>query len=109
MKRSLIATVILGVVMASNAQRRTTHTPPVPVSAGTEAFRLHVSSEIDEELGRWRRTPMPFTGAGLTAKERQLVDKLVAAQQAIENIYWRQSDPEALQLLLQLRNSKNAN
>ncbi len=106
MKHCISAVLLLVLAMSSHAQRRSAR-PAAPVSARAEAFRLHASSEIGEELARWRRTPMPFTGAALSARERQLVNKLVEAQHALENIYWRQSDPEGLRLLLQLRASKN--
>src|SRR5207248_10072517 len=36
--------------------------------------------------------------AGLNAREREMVQKLVEASQYLDNIYWRQSDPEALAL-----------
>jgi hypothetical protein len=41
---------------------------------------------------------MPFQPDGLTARQRQLVDKLVEASRYVEDIFWRQSDPEGLKL-----------
>ena len=41
---------------------------------------------------------MPFTGAGLTPRERQMVDQLVIACGYLESMYWRQSDPDGLAL-----------
>ncbi len=41
---------------------------------------------------------MPFNAAGLTAREQQMVRKLVEACGYLESIYWRQSDPEGLTL-----------
>ena len=41
---------------------------------------------------------MPASTSGLTARERQLVQKLVDASRLIESIYWRQSDREGLEL-----------
>ena len=41
---------------------------------------------------------MPWQSAGLGARERQLVEKLVEACRQLESIYWRQSDPQALAL-----------
>ena len=41
---------------------------------------------------------MPYDASGLSPKERQMVDKLVAASRYVEDIYWRQVDPEALPL-----------
>ncbi len=50
---------------------------------------------------------MPFDAAGLSAREKQLVNKLVDACHYIEAIYWRQSDPGALPLYHQLAGSKD--
>lgn len=41
---------------------------------------------------------MPFHADALSARERQEVDKLVAASRDLEQIYWQQSDPQGLQL-----------
>ncbi len=41
---------------------------------------------------------MPFQSAGLSARERQLVDKLVDASRDLDAIYSRQSNPEGLAL-----------
>ena len=35
---------------------------------------------------------MPFHSAGLSARERQMVDKLVEASRLLDDVYWRQSD-----------------
>jgi hypothetical protein len=50
---------------------------------------------------------MPFRTAGLSARERQLVGKLVEACGYLESIFWRQSDPEGLTLYQELESSKN--
>jgi len=50
---------------------------------------------------------MPFRTAGLSARERQLVRKLVEACGYLESIYWRQSDPEGLTLYQSLASSRN--
>jgi hypothetical protein len=49
---------------------------------------------------------MPFHLEGLSAREQALVRKLVEASQYLEEIYWRQSDPEGLALLRSLESSK---
>jgi hypothetical protein len=45
-----------------------------------------------ERLARWKRVEMPFDAAGLSARERQMVAKLVDASRLLDEIYWRQSD-----------------
>ena len=57
-----------------------------------------VTHNLDERLARWKPVDMPFHAAGLSDRERQLVDKLVEASRDLDAIYWRQSDPEALAL-----------
>ncbi len=49
---------------------------------------------------------MPFHAEGLSPREQELVKKLVQASQYLEQIYWRQSDPEGLALLRSLEASK---
>jgi hypothetical protein len=53
---------------------------------------------LDERLAKWKPVEMPFRSAGLSARERQMVAKLVDASQYLDDIYWRQSDPEGLEL-----------
>jgi hypothetical protein len=55
-------------------------------------------SPLDARLAKWRVVKMPFDASGLNVRERQLVDKLVQASRPLEDIYWRQSDPEGLAL-----------
>ena len=41
---------------------------------------------------------MPFHSAGMSARERQMVEKLVEACRLLDDVYWRQSDLAGLQL-----------
>ena len=50
---------------------------------------------------------MPFDPAGLSAQEQKLIKKLVDACTHLEQIYWRQSDPEALRIYESLSESKD--
>ncbi len=45
---------------------------------------------------------MPFNAQALSARERQMVEKLVEANRDIEDVFWRQDDPEALVLYQEL-------
>ena len=51
---------------------------------------------------------MPFSTAGLSSREVQMVRKLVEAGQYFESIYWRQADPEGLALYKALTNCPGA-
>jgi hypothetical protein len=56
------------------------------------------NSTLDAILAKWKPVQMPFPSAGLTARDLKLIGKLVEAAQYLDNIFWRQSDPESLHL-----------
>jgi len=68
---------------------------------------LKVARDLAQRLARFRRVEMPFRTAGLSAREQQLVHRLVEACCYLESIYWRQSDPEGLTLYQSLASSRN--
>ena len=45
-----------------------------------------------ERLARWKPVEIPFHSAGLSAREHQMVDKLVEACQLLDSVFWRQND-----------------
>jgi hypothetical protein len=63
--------------------------------------------DVSDRLARWKPVEMPFHADRLTARERRLVEKLVAASQEVENIFWRQSDPEGMKLWQSLASSSD--
>src|SRR5271170_781338 len=68
---------------------------------------LKVAPDLAQRLAKFRRVPMPLPTAGLSAREQQLVRKLVEACGYLESIYWRQSDPDGLTLYQSLAASRN--
>lgn len=64
------------------------------------------TATLDARLAKWKPVEMPFDAAGLTPRQRKLVEKLVDASRQMERIYWRQNDPEALDLYLKTRDPK---
>src|ERR1700674_4708493 len=68
---------------------------------------LKVTADLAQRLARFRRVQMPFRTAGLSAREQQLVRKLVEACGYLESIYWRQGDPEGLTLYQSLASARN--
>jgi hypothetical protein len=74
---------------------------------GAESSAMKVVPDLDQRLAKFRRTEMTFHATGLTARERKLVEKLVDACRYLEDIYWRQSDPEGLELYQSLATSKS--
>jgi hypothetical protein len=74
---------------------------------GAASAGMQVVPDLDQRLARFRRVRMPFQSAGLSAREQKLVQKLVDASRYLEEIFWRQIDPEALTLYQSLASSKN--
>ncbi|HWX39157.1 MAG TPA: hypothetical protein VNY09_07930 [Candidatus Sulfotelmatobacter sp.] len=65
-----------------------------------------ISPNLKEELAKFKPVRMPFDASQLTPRETQMIGKLVKACQALESIYWRQSDPEGLELYQSLAASR---
>jgi len=81
-----------------------------PAQASTQVRpdtrNLVIAPNLMEELAKFKPVRMPFDSAHLTARERQMVSKLVEACQDLESIYWRQSDSEGLKLYQALAGSR---
>jgi hypothetical protein len=107
MKTAFFCFLIASFLMiTANAQNRK------PAKAKSSASRveaqgLRVAPDLDADLARWRDVRMSFNSRGLSARERQMVEKLVEACQYINDIYWRQSDPKGLALYRELQGSAN--
>jgi hypothetical protein len=67
---------------------------------------LKTVPDLSSRLAKFKQVRMPFDDKGLSPRERQLIDQLVAACRELENIYWRQSDPEGLALYKALEADK---
>ena len=76
-------------------------------ASGAASSSMQVAPDLAQRLAKFRRVDMPFHSAGLTVREKKMVDKLVDASRYLENIYWRQNDPEALMLYQSLASSKS--
>src|ERR1700733_9014973 len=66
----------------------------------------YVVPDLAERVAKFKLVHMPFNSAGLSAREKEMVAKLVDASGLLDCIYWRQNDPEGLRLYLSLVNSK---
>src|SRR5271157_1345118 len=89
------------------AQQKETRVMTGSAARSGAPANLKVAADLEQRLARFRRVQMPFRTAGLNARERQLVRKLVEACGYLESIYWRQSDPEGLTLYQSLASSGN--
>lgn len=99
----LVSISIFGpLMMTTNAQKRTTRKNRTGAQRTTASAR-----ELDARLAKFRRVEMPFDDSRLTERERRMVKKLVEASMYLENIYWRQNDPEGLALYKRLKTSRN--
>jgi hypothetical protein len=97
--------VVLPAVILSTAFARDLRKMAGTASKGAATRNLKVAPDLAERLKKFRRVEMPFSSARLTPREKELVQKLVEANRALENIFWRQSDPEGLALYLSLAGS----
>ena len=96
---AMITALLFSAFNLAQAQSSADHNAQ-PVSA-----KLKVAADLDQRLAKWRQVKMPFNSQALSSRERKLVDKLVEASRYIEDIYWRQSDPEGLSLYQSLLGS----
>ncbi|MBS1877352.1 MAG: Zn-dependent hydrolase [Acidobacteria bacterium] len=53
---------------------------------------------VERQLAKWKPVRMPYDSSKLSERERRMVNELAEASRAMEQIYWRQSDPAALEL-----------
>ena len=92
MKKLAVAmAACVAMITASQAQQ---NTPAVDVNAALKT----VAPDIEARLARLKPVKMPYNSAPLSTRERQMVDQLVIALRQLENMFWRQSDPEGLAL-----------
>src|SRR5437660_10618015 len=57
-----------------------------------------VAPDIAQRVACFQKVEMPFTYAGLSARERRVVDEMIGACRDLENIFWRQDDPAHIAL-----------
>ena len=77
----------------TSQQRGASRTSGQSVSA-----HMQVVPDLEQRLARFRQVHMPFDTAGLTASEQKMIAKLVDACRYLDDIYWRQVDPDGLEL-----------
>jgi hypothetical protein len=94
------------ILPTSSAQK--VHKPMTgPAAKGAESAGMQVVPDLAARLAKFRRVEMPFHSAELSAREVKMVGKLVDASRYLEEIYWRQIDPDGLTLYESLAGSKN--
>src|SRR5271154_1205300 len=73
----------------------------------SSSSRPYVVPDLAERVAKFKLVHMPFNSAGLSAREKEMVAKLVDASGLLDCIYWRQNDPPGLKLYLSLADSKD--
>ena len=92
--------------LAAKAQSAASSNSPAAATSASSS-KLYVVPDLAERVAKFKPVHMPFHSQGLTAREREMIEKLVDASGLLDCIYWRQSDPEGLKLYLSLAKSKN--
>ena len=92
MRKRIFAALLLATATVGfgEAQQK----PAVDVTAALNT----IAPDLDVRLARFKPVRMPYTASALSPRERQMIDQLAIALQQLENIFWRQSDPEGLAL-----------
>ena len=81
--------------------------PKPKQSSVARSANLQVAPDLKQRLARLHQVEMPFNSTGLTANEKKMVLKLVDACRYLDDIYFRQVDPDALELYVSLEGSTN--
>src|ERR1700737_286339 len=102
---------VLLMVSPTSGQKASTPKTRKPMTGsaarGAASGGAQVGPDRAQRLARFRRVQMPFHSSGLSVREKAMVEKLVDASRPLEDIFWRQSDPEGLTLYQSLAASKN--
>jgi hypothetical protein len=93
MKMMLVAALVAALMVVASPHAQ----PSLPAVDAAAALKT-VAPDLDARLARFKPVKMPYNAAALSARERQMVDQLVGALRQLENMFWRQSDPEGLAL-----------
>jgi Peptidase family M49 len=65
-----------------------------------------VAPDIEQRLARFKTVDMPFNLERFSAREKVLINELIAASRALEAIYWRQNSPDDIDVYNALASSK---
>jgi len=93
--------------MTPVAAQKNHHFMTGSAAKGAASTGMHVVPDLDRRIAKWQKVRMPFRTKGLTPKQIRMVGKLVDACRALDEIYWRQNDPDGLLIYQSLAGSKN--
>jgi hypothetical protein len=66
-----------------------------------------IAPDIEDRLAKFKRVEMPFTFEGMPAREKTEIRELIAASQELEDIYWRQNNPDDVALYNSIAGAKD--
>jgi hypothetical protein len=93
---------------ATNTTATKKKTPTAAADRKVAAADLKVVRDLSQRLARFQQVQMPFRNGDYSVREQQIVAKLVDACRYLDAIYWRQIDPEGLELYQSLEKSADA-
>src|SRR5580700_2368472 len=99
--------VLLAIAAFGRSPQSTPPSQATSTRASTAPTKPSVVPDLVERVAKFKLVHMPFNSQGLTPREIKMVEKLVDASGLLDCIYWRQSDPQGLQLYLSLAKSKD--
>ena len=97
-KRELLGFIVTAISLFSTAQ--TTQTGAAHINGQSVSSHLQVVPDLERRLARFRQVHMPFDASGLTPREQKMIPKLVDACRYLDDIYWRQVDPDGVEVQL---------
>ena len=104
-KAVAVSLVVLGFALVGATSPPATSNKTAAIPGSSISSKLFVAPDLAQRVAKFQRVRMPFNSQGLTAREKQMVGKLVDAAGLLDCIFWRQSDPEGLKLYLSLAKS----
>ena len=75
--------------------------------AAAVSSSLTVAPDMEQRVARFKPVEMPFTFEGKSAREKTVINELIAACRDLEDIYWRQNNPDDIALYNKLRVSSD--
>src|SRR5690349_15872927 len=94
MKTRGVGFLLAVVSFLSSAQ--TSQTGTAHAAGRSSSTQMQVAHDLEQRLTKFREVQMPFDRSGLSAREQKMVDKLADACHYLDDIFWRQVDPEGL-------------
>src|SRR5215472_2416152 len=99
----LLAVTLSAVLLCANLYGQTGRRgEPPPKKAEQCGIPRPVIDDLAAQVDKFKLVSMPFSVVGLSDQEQKLIYKLVDASRWLDSIYWRQSDPKALDLVKHL-------